>query len=233
MSQMDIELFNKQLANLESNKQVQIAGYDVSFGKILSSLDSEFVNNSESLITTVTSFYDWLSTIYEHQAKAVIAKIIKETGEGIEVLVKVLKAQTMEMEVEDAALIAEITGPDTSEDFNLPAGLVNSKEAITNFIGELYEQITGIGSDIESIGDIYENAADIIVDLQQIALTLYGLEANVATHLRQFDNIVARLDEAVTNDINTKEILNGQYDGEVAIVEEQLEYLKRLEEQIA
>ena len=212
-----------QIANLETNKADQIANVEKEEEFGLDWLFDIIERNIKALGIVLASYAAYIAIYMSHEVGIFIAKAIKTIGEAIEKLINALKNFNMAQATLDQGTKAATTVTDVISEPILKSQLSDIKDSVTQFLGDLWDQITQIGSYIETAGDIFGNVIDIIFDQAQIVFTLNSLAAQIKVHLDQIFKTEVRIEELIAAGAAGKEALLFLYDKTINSKNSQLE----------
>ena len=193
------ELHEREVAQLVAAQQPHIDAVLASTNKTVEWFIDIIVRDVTHLATTVAGFLTYISFHAQHLAVEEVALKIKTAGAQIESTTAALKTQVMGLLAADIGSYASFMFTDDSAH---PIIIHSGKDIIETahtMLGELYESITGMGSYLESLGDITGNVADIKFDGQRIAYMFQSLAAQIVQHVIVIDHTKERIDETVKN----------------------------------
>lgn len=225
----------REVDALMKQKDLQIAEVISQLENTVDFLTKTIENILYSLGITVTGYSIFIGQRVVHEGVLVSVLIGKIIGESIESLVTIFKEATQIMEAADSGSIAAAAatgvapGPLLHLHDILAAAAANSLEAITNLVGELYEQITGTGSAIESVNDIIGTAVDIAFDTSRIGYDFVSLGAQIKEHRTSLLEAKKYIDEAGLAATNAILDISSKYDQVIASRLKMIEYKKQFD----
>lgn len=219
----DLKSLERQLAQLEANKEEQIAKQFESLASTILWLEDIIDRNIFNLGIVIASYSVFIAQRAAHLGQTEVALGVEQMGFGIETLVTQLKNFNMVQASRDQAQKAAVQETDTPVDTLVKTQLADIQDSITQFSDSLNELITQTGSFIESSGNIIGTTADIVFDVQRIYFDLISLAAQIFEHEKQIEHTVERIDQAIIATELGVENLIKIYDDNIASKEQQIE----------
>jgi len=211
-----------QIDNLNSSLARQIDAFRNSLDKTvfwyLDIIDRDLLN----LGIVIASYALWIAQLVEHEGETLISLTIKGIGAVIEALVEIWKAIS-------SAMHAAYTGLIGAAIDTVPALVTTIKQAASNAIdaaaaswGEFTEGVSGLGSSIESGGDIFGSWADVLFDIKRIIFAVIALGAQIYQHVIILILTFERIMEAIENTADAIEWLVDEVASKISSLQEQL-----------